>query len=98
MRSRSRPIWGPKSFDKAVSAFAESYADQTEQDFAAFTGAIADGALSAHEDAGGAEGISSTGAQQRPGHTQAHDLNPSLHRRKDADGDRTPVHSPSRAH
>ena len=46
-----------KSFDKAVSAFAESYADQTEQDFAAFTGAIADGGLSAHEDAGGAEGI-----------------------------------------
>jgi len=46
-----------KSFDKAVSAFAESHADQTEQDFAAFTGAIADGRLSAHEDAGGAEGI-----------------------------------------
>ena len=30
---------GPgKSFDKAIRAFAESYADQTEQDFAAFTG------------------------------------------------------------
>jgi uncharacterized protein (DUF2252 family) len=46
-----------KSFDKAISAFAQAYADQTEQDFAAFTGAIADGRLSAHEDAGGAEGI-----------------------------------------
>ena len=46
-----------KSFDKAISAFAESYADQTEQDFAAFTGAIADGGLSAHEDDGGAEVI-----------------------------------------
>jgi uncharacterized protein (DUF2252 family) len=46
-----------KSFDKAVGVFAESYADQTEQDFAAFTGAIADGRLGAHEDASGAEGI-----------------------------------------
>ncbi|HEV8529234.1 MAG TPA: DUF2252 domain-containing protein [Actinomycetes bacterium] len=51
-----------KSFDKAVSVFAESYADQTEQDFAAFTGAIADGRLGAHEDAGGAEGIRATQA------------------------------------
>ena len=32
-----------KAFDKAITAFAESYADQTEQDFAAFTTAIADG-------------------------------------------------------
>jgi uncharacterized protein (DUF2252 family) len=46
-----------KRFDKAITAFAESYADQTEQDFAAFTTAIADGRLSAHEDDGGAEGI-----------------------------------------
>ena len=46
-----------KAFDKAITAFAESYADQTEQDFAAFTAAIADGRLSAHEDDGGAEGI-----------------------------------------
>ncbi len=46
-----------KSFDKAISAFAESYADQTQQDFKAFTGAIADGLLSAHEDADGTEGI-----------------------------------------
>ena len=46
-----------KAFDKAITAFAESYADQTERDFAAFTSAIADGRLSAHEDDGGAEGI-----------------------------------------
>ncbi len=46
-----------KSFDKAVVAFAESYADQSEQDYAAFTGAIADGRMIAHEDAGGAEGV-----------------------------------------
>ena len=46
-----------KSFDKAVSAFAESYANQTEQDFASFTDAIASGRLSAHEDDSGAEGI-----------------------------------------
>ena len=51
-----------KSFDKAIRAFAESYADQSDQDFAEFTGAIADGRLSAHEDAGGAEG--SRAAQQ----------------------------------
>ncbi len=46
-----------KAFDKAITEFAESYADQTERDFAAFTTAIADGRLSAHEDDGGAEGI-----------------------------------------
>ncbi len=46
-----------KTFDKAITAFAESYADQTEQDFAAFTSAIADGRIAAHEDDGGAEGI-----------------------------------------
>ena len=45
-----------KSFDKAIKAFAEAYADQSEKDFAEFTGAIAAGRLSAHEDAGGAEG------------------------------------------
>jgi len=50
------------SFDKAVRTFAESYADQSEKDFAAFTGAIADGRLSAHEDAAGAAGIAA--AQQ----------------------------------
>ena len=51
-----------KSFDKAIRAFAESYADQSDKDFAEFTAAIADGRLSAHEDAGGAEG--SRAAQQ----------------------------------
>jgi len=45
-----------KSFDKAIRAFAESYAAQSDNDFAEFTGAIAQGRLSAHEDAGGAEG------------------------------------------
>ena len=51
-----------KSFDKAIRAFAESYADQSDHDFAAFTAAIAAGRLSAHEDAGGGE--SSRAAQQ----------------------------------
>jgi uncharacterized protein (DUF2252 family) len=51
-----------KSFDKAIKAFAESYADQSEKDFAEFTAAITDGRLSAHEDAAGAEG--SQAAQQ----------------------------------
>ncbi len=51
-----------KSFDKAIKAFAEAYADQSDKDFAEFTGAIAAGRLSAHEDAAGAEG--SRAAQQ----------------------------------
>ena len=46
-----------KSFDKAIGAFALAYADQTEQDFAAFTAAIADGRITAHEDAAGTEGV-----------------------------------------
>ena len=46
-----------RAFDKAMTTFAESYADQTERDFADFTAAIADRGLSAHEDAAGAEGI-----------------------------------------
>ena len=46
-----------KSFDKAIGAFAMAYADQTEQDFAAFTAAIADGRITAHEDAAGTEGV-----------------------------------------
>ncbi len=47
---------GPgKSFDKAIRAFAESYANQSDHDFAAFTAAIAAGRIIAHEDAGGAE-------------------------------------------
>jgi len=45
-----------RSFDKAIGAFAEAYANQSEKDYAAFTGAIADGRLSAHEDVAGAEG------------------------------------------
>jgi Uncharacterized protein conserved in bacteria (DUF2252) len=45
-----------KSFDKAIRAFAESYADQSDKDFAEFTAGIAEGRLCAHEDAGGAEG------------------------------------------
>ena len=53
-----------KRFDKAITAFAESYADQTEQDFAAFTTAIADGRLSAHEDDRGSEGIRAVKALQ----------------------------------
>ena len=55
-----------KSFDKAVRAFAESYADQSEQDFAEFTAAIADGRLSAHEDAGGAESTRAAQQLRRP--------------------------------
>jgi hypothetical protein len=46
-----------KAFDKAVRAFAERYADQTERDFAAFTSGIAGGRLTAHEDIAGAEGV-----------------------------------------
>ena len=45
------------AFDEAITSFAESYADQTDRDFAAFTGAIADGQLIAHENDGGTEGI-----------------------------------------
>ena len=51
-----------RSFDQAVRAFAEAYADQAEQDYAAFQAAIADGRLRAHEDAAGAEGAAA--AQQ----------------------------------
>ena len=46
-----------RSFDRAIREFAEAYADQSERDYAAFMAAIADGRLSAHEDAAGAEGI-----------------------------------------
>jgi len=45
-----------KSFDKAIMAFANSYADQSERDYAEFTKAIADGRITAHEDASGSEG------------------------------------------
>lgn len=43
-------------FDRAITAFSASYADQVESDFAAFTAAIASGRILAHEDASGAEG------------------------------------------
>ncbi len=55
-----------RAFDKAITVFAESYADQTEQDFAAFTAAIADGQLSAHEDDRGAEGIRAAQTLNKP--------------------------------
>ena len=50
------------AFDKATTAFAVSYADQAAQDFNAFTAAISDGRLIAHEDSAGAESI--TAARQ----------------------------------
>jgi deoxyxylulose-5-phosphate synthase len=56
------------SFDKAIRAFAESYADQSERDFVAFTAAITDGRISAYEDAGGAEGAAAAqNLRARPG-------------------------------
>ena len=45
-----------KTFDKAIMAFADAYADQSERDYAEFTRAIAEVRITAHEDAGGAEG------------------------------------------
>jgi hypothetical protein len=57
--------------DKAVTRFAESTPTR-RADFAAFTGAIADGQISAHEDAGGARAPRRPGAQQCPGQTDAH--------------------------
>jgi hypothetical protein len=35
------------AFDDAIGTFAEAYADQTERDFAAFSGAIKSGRLTA---------------------------------------------------
>ena len=35
------------AFDRAMAAFAETYADQTERDFATFTGAIKSGRITA---------------------------------------------------
>jgi uncharacterized protein (DUF2252 family) len=46
-----------RSFDKALTAFAASYADQVERDYAAFTAAIADGRITAKEDAAGGDGL-----------------------------------------
>jgi uncharacterized protein (DUF2252 family) len=58
-----------KPFDKAVEAFAEAYADQSEQDFAEFTRALADERLVAHEDSRGAEG--NRAAEQLSGRTRS---------------------------
>ncbi|HTE71817.1 MAG TPA: DUF2252 domain-containing protein [Actinomycetes bacterium] len=46
-----------KAFVKAMRTYAVSYADQCERDYAAFTAAIGDGRLDAHEDVGGAEEV-----------------------------------------
>ena len=61
---------GP-AFDKAMRVFAESYADQSERDYAAFTAAIADGRLDAHEDVGGAEEVLAVQAAAPPVTTKA---------------------------
>jgi uncharacterized protein (DUF2252 family) len=45
------------SFDTAIASFAMSYADQAAQDFEAFTAAIADGRVAAHEDAEGDDSV-----------------------------------------
>ena len=45
-----------RAFDKAIRRFAEAYATQSEQDFAAFTAAIADGRISAEEAMSGTQG------------------------------------------
>jgi uncharacterized protein (DUF2252 family) len=45
------------SFDTAIAAFAMSYADQATHDFEAFTAAIANGQVAAHEDADGADSV-----------------------------------------
>jgi len=46
-----------KAFVKAMRTYAVSYADQCERDYVAFTAAIGDGRLDAHEDVGGAEEV-----------------------------------------
>ena len=45
-----------RSFDKAIRRFAEAYAVASEQDYAAFTAAIADGRISAEEAMSGSQG------------------------------------------
>jgi predicted alpha/beta hydrolase len=50
------------SFDRAMAAFATSYADQVQRDFAAFTAAISHSRITAVEEASGGEGL--RGAQQ----------------------------------
>jgi uncharacterized protein (DUF2252 family) len=63
-----------KAFDKAIRSFAEVYADQSERDYAEFTRAISDGRISAHEDAGGSEGVAAArqvgGRSARPKQTK----------------------------
>jgi hypothetical protein len=46
-----------KTFDRAITDFAASYADQVTADYTVFTAAIAEGRIQAHEDAPGAEGL-----------------------------------------
>ena len=68
------------AFDKAITAFAESYADQTEQDFAAFTTAIADGTTQRPRRRRRRRGHPRRpGAQQAHRHPKAHS-NPKAHR------------------
>jgi hypothetical protein len=40
-------LGGKERFDKAITSFSESYADQNERDYAAFVEAIRDGRLAA---------------------------------------------------
>ena len=54
------------TFDKATTAFAVSYADQAAQDFNAFSAAIADGRLIAHEDSAGAESVTAARQMSEP--------------------------------
>lgn len=58
------------SFDEAVTAFSVAYADQMEQDFAAFKAAIADGRLVAHEGPVDYQGIPGS-VQKAAGKTKA---------------------------
>jgi len=55
-----------KSFDKAITAFSIAYADQMALDFAAFTAAITDRRLDAHEDTGGDESIQAAKHLMKP--------------------------------
>ncbi len=45
-----------RTFDKAIAAFAMTYADQVASDYAAFVAAIAEGDVAAHESDSGHEG------------------------------------------
>jgi uncharacterized protein (DUF2252 family) len=59
------------SFDTAIAAFAMSYADQARQDFEAFTAGIANGRVSAHEDADGADSVKAAKQLGRTPHKTA---------------------------